>query len=264
MSTGEDAGNGGSGSQSKYAQYDGQAIDRLKAFGVLSGDEKTELGNMALPRRTVERGESIRETGKDGTSLFLLLEGWAASAITFPDGSRQLTSVSLPGDLLGLPSLSVAEPIDTLIALNKVVICDIPAANFAEIFTGMPRLASILFLVSQEERMLAMERLALMGRASAASRLAALVLRLHERLGQGSDEAPMTFLLPLTQVEIGDLIGISAVHVNALLKQLRESKILSIRHRELHILDFGALLETAGVQPWQRADPSWLKSSKFT
>ncbi|MCH2486811.1 MAG: Crp/Fnr family transcriptional regulator, partial [Erythrobacter sp.] len=160
-----------------------------------------------------------------------------------------------------LPSLSVAEPIDTLIALNKVVICDIPAANFAEMFTGMPRLATILFLVSQEERMLAMERIALMGRASAASRLAAFVLRLHERLGQGSDEAPMTFPFPLTQVEIGDLIGISAVHVNAVLKHLRESRIAAIRDRELQILDFDALVQTAGVQPWQRADPSWLKSS---
>lgn len=89
MSTGENAGNGASGSQNDYAQYDGQAIDRLKAFGFLSGDEKTELGNMALPRRLVERGESIRELGKDGASLFLLLEGWAASAITFPDGSRR-------------------------------------------------------------------------------------------------------------------------------------------------------------------------------
>ena len=224
----------------------------------MSGDEKTELGNMALPRRLVERGDSIRKTGKGGASLFLLLKGWAASAITFPDGSRQLTSVSLPGDLLGLPSLSVAEPIDTLIALNKVTVCDIPAANFAEMFTGMPRLATILFLVSQEERMLAMERIALMGRASAASRFAAFVLRLHERLGQGSDEAPMTFPLALTQIEIGDLIGISAVHVNAVLKQARERNIVSIRNRELHILDFEALVEAAGVQPWKRADPSWL------
>lgn len=264
MSMGENAENGTGGSQNNFAQYDGQAIDRLNAFGLLSGDEKTELAKMALPRRTVERGEAIRETGRDGASLFLLLEGWAASAITFQDGSRQLTSVSLPGDLLGLPSLSVVEPIDTLLALSKVVVCDIPAANFAEMFTNMPRLATILFLVSQEERLLAMERLSLMGRASAASRLAAFVLRLHERLGQGLDEAPMSFSLPLTQVEIGDLIGISAVHVNAVLKQAREKNIMSIRSRELHILDFNALVETAGVQPWQRADPFWLKSSKST
>ena len=74
----------------------------------------------------------------------------------------------------------------------------------------------------------------------------------------------MSFSLPLTQVEIGDLIGISAVHVNAVLKQAREKNIMSIRSRELHILDFNALVETAGVQPWQRADPFWLKSSKST
>ena len=142
MSMGENAENGTGGSQNNFAQYDGQAIDRLNAFGLLSGDEKTELAKMALPRRTVERGEAIREIGKESASLFLLLEGWAASAITFPDASRQLTSVSLPGDLLGLPSLSVVEPIDTLLALSKVVVCDIPAANFAEMFTNMPRLAT--------------------------------------------------------------------------------------------------------------------------
>lgn len=257
MTTGEGADRA---PQNRYAQYDGRAIDRLNAFGILSGEEKESLGEMALAKRTVARGRSIRQDGADANTLYILLEGWAASAISFSDGSRQLTSVSLPGDLLGLPALSVREPIDALIALNPVTVCDIPARNFAAMFTGMPRLATMLFLVSQEERMLAMERLALMGRAPAEARMAALFLRLQERLSQGAEDALASFAMPLTQVELGDLIGISAVHVNAVLKNLREAGIAAIRDRELHILDFDALVRAAGVQPWRRSDPDWLQS----
>lgn len=247
-----------------HAQYEGMAIDRLRAFALLSGDEKERLASMALPRRTLSRGKSIRQQdvarGEGNAMLHLLLDGWAATAITFPDGSRQLTSVSLPGDLLGLPSLSVAEPIDTLIALNSVTVCDIPARRFAEMFVEMPRLAMILFLVSQEERMLAMERLALVGRASAGARLAALFLRLQERLSRDRDDLLPRFPLPLTQVELGDLIGVSAVHINALLKQAREEGVVVIEDRELSVLDQERLVEIAGVQPWRRADPNWLRS----
>ena len=115
-----------------------------------------------------------------------------------------------------------------------------------------------MFLISQEERSLLMERLALTGQASALTSLAALILRLYERNGQVDDTPTASFFMPLTQRELGELIGVSSVHTNSLIKKLRNEGVVSIKNRMLTIEDKPRLIEIAGISPWRRSRPSWL------
>lgn len=244
-----------------HAPDDGQrmrAVTRLAAFGTLSGDELGHLAGMAGPPRQLKRGALIRGEETDCANLCLLIDGWAASAISLADGCRQLTMVALPGDMLGMPALAVREPIDGVIAITQVMVLDIPVREVGRLFVDQPRLAAMLFLVSQEERMFEMERLALLGQAKAHARLAALLLRLSERIGQPDGTPADVFPMPLTQQDLGDLIGVSAVHVNALVKNLRQSEIASVVRRVLHIHDRAALTRAAGVARWRRSVPRWL------
>ncbi|WP_390548132.1 Crp/Fnr family transcriptional regulator [Qipengyuania sp. MTN3-11] len=240
------------------ALYEGPATARLENFGAVSPDDKRSLAELAGPPTEFKRGDIIRSDRDASTCLHLLLDGWAASAITMEDGSRQLTSVSLPGDILGMPTLAVSYPLDTIVALDSVRACVIPAKPFMELLMDRPRLAAVLFLISQEERMFAMERLALMGRAPARDRLAALFVRLRERCSQLSNVSADRFPMPLRQSDIGDLIGTSTVHTNRILKNFRELNLAVIKKRELEILDNDRLLARAGVSAWHRAEPSWL------
>jgi CRP/FNR family transcriptional regulator, anaerobic regulatory protein len=235
-----------------------RAIARLASFAPLSAEEIGLLAGMGGSARNLRRGDLIRGEEDDPTHLHLLIEGWAASRITLANGSRHLTMVSLPGDMLGLPALAVREPIDAVMALSKAVVLDIPIAGFSRLFVESPRLATLVFLVSQEERVFAMERLALLGQAKARTRLAALLLRIAERIGQLERAQCDRFALPLTQQDLGELIGVSAVHINALLKDLRNSGIATITSRELCIHDREALASLAGVSRWRRARPAWL------
>ena len=239
-----------------------KAISRLAGFAKLSEGDVERLADIAGPPVVREKGSEIRSEDDSPACLNLLLSGWAASAFTLANGARQLTSISLPGDILGLPTLAMAAPIDSVIAVTDVVTCNIPVDELAELFLSSPRLAFLMFLVSQEERSLAMEKIALLGGTDARTRMAAFFVRLQERHAQLCEEQPMTFFMPLTQTEIGDLVGISAVHVNGLLKDLRTESVMEISKRELHIHDHRTLCEIAQVLPWERSEPGWLPEMK--
>jgi CRP-like cAMP-binding protein len=178
--------------------------------------------------------------------------------VILADGSRQLVSVNLPGDILGLPGLAMREPIDAVMALTPVETIRIGQDQIGELFTASPRIAAIMFLISQEERSLLMERLALTGQADALTRLAALILRLHERHALSEEDPERGFFMPLTQREMGELIGVSSVHTNSLIKQLRVEGVVSVANRRMVIHDPARLSEIAGVPPWHRSKPRWL------
>lgn len=216
------------------------------------------LEELAGPTRTLGKGATIRAVGEPVTSLDLLVKGWAASAIVLQDGTRQLVSVNLPGDVLGLPALSLAEPIDDVVALGPVTVRSIPLSGLTRLFEGYPRLAGTLFLIAQEERMLAMERIALMGQALAKTRLAGLFVRLNERMGQFDDNWSNCFELHLTQRDMADLIGVTTVHLNNVVQEMRADDIIQLSRSELRILDLDRLLAMAALSPWRQARPGWL------
>ena len=239
---------------------DRRAVARLQNFCKLNPFELDLLKSMAEPPRRLKRGDLIRYQDQASGTLDLLLDGWAASAIGLASGSRQLVSVNLAGDLLGLAGVAVASPIDSVVALSAVEVSSVPEAFLAEMFAQAPRLAAVLFLVSQEERAMAMERLALLGQFSARSRLAALFIRLGERLALLGLGSPTKYDLPLTQQDLADLIGVTTVHLNGTLQNLRGDGIISLEHRQLRVLDFETLSIIAQIEPWQTSAPEWLNS----
>jgi CRP-like cAMP-binding protein len=106
--------------------------------------------------------------------------------------------------------------------------------------------------------MLAMERIALMGQALAKTRLAGLFVRLNERMGQFDDNWSNCFELHLTQRDMADLIGITTVHLNNVVQDLRAEGIIQLTRSELRILDLDRLLALAALSPWRQARPTWL------
>lgn len=242
----------------KSAQSAPAVLARFTSFARLSPQELEWLRSIAGPPKPYRRGMTIRSDGQRAQSLDLLVEGWASSAVLTSDGQRQLISINLPGDLLGLPALAVADSLDAVVALSSLVVREIRIEDLSRIFTEHPRLAALLFLISQEERALAMERLALMGRTGAKARLAALFIRLRERITPPDDSTPDRFHCYLTQQDMADLIGVTTVHLNAVLGELKAAGLVTLHHRQLTILNYPALLDTAGLAPWRLAQPDWL------
>ena len=232
-----------------------RVIGRLSRFGALDEIEKEHLMAMGGRVRHLERGATIQAEGVPTRSLDLLLDGWAASAVGLADGSRQLVMLNLPGDLLGLPGLAVQKSIDTVIALSPVVVVEIQAENLLKMFWSQPGVAAKLYLVAQEERVMAMERLALVGKAPAIARVAALFVRLGERLAKLGCGSTCEYEIPLTQKDIADMVGVTSVHLNKLLRELRTAGIITLQKRQLRILKEQELWDIAQIEPWDTTRP---------
>jgi CRP-like cAMP-binding protein len=238
---------------------DDWATTRFSAFAGLSDIRLAELKALVGPVRAVSKGEVIRHEGETSQAMYLLCSGWTASSMVVAGGGRQMIKVHMPGDLLGLPSLALQSAADTLIALTPATLLTVEPRALGRLFQISPHLSALLFLISQEERVMLMDRLASLGRTDATARLTALVLQLHARVLRNNPEAGPTFQVPLTQENLADLTGLTEVHVNRTIKKLRATKVLRWSRQWITIVDPAALRQMAGLPERKLAtDLSWM------
>jgi len=235
------------------------ATTRFSAFSKLSDARLAELKDLVGPIRQIGKNEIIRHEGERSQVMYLLCSGWTASSMAVAGGARQMIKVHMPGDLLGLPSLALDAAADTLSALTPVTLLTVEPRALGRLFATSPHLSALLFLISQEERVMLMDRLASLGRTDATARLTALVLQLHARVLRNNPEAGATFQVPLTQENLADLTGLTEVHVNRTIKKLRASKAVRWSRQWITIVDEAALRQMAGLPERRLAmDLSWL------
>lgn len=239
-----------------------QATVRFSAFGALGDAEMLLLRDLAGPVRRLSRGDIIRGEGDATTRLYLLRSGWTASSIAVGGGGRQMIKVHVPGDMLGTPGLAMQRAPDTITALTDVALSIIELPALGRLFVETPRLAALLFLISQEERVMLMDRVATLGRADAMVRLVALVLDLHRRWLRNDPAAGLVLPLPLTQRAIADLAGLTPVHVSRVLGRLRGEGLLSWTGQEVTIHDLPALCDLVALPSRDlQADAAWIPPS---
>lgn len=249
--------------RARKAGQDGMpATARLSAFGSLEGTELADLSQLAGAERRLERGETLWREGERLPGLFILVDGWMAST-TSVGANRQLTvKVHLPGDVLGLPSLAFEAAAETTIALTSVVLRPLALHSFGRLFEAQPRIAAMMFLVSQQERMNLTDRLVSTAVGNVKTRLAALIVQLCERVERSYPNTGDAFHLPLTRPNVADMIGVTVARLTDALKQLRTDDVLGWSRGLLTIIDRAALVETANLPSRQLAqDALWLPTS---
>jgi len=212
------------------------ATTRFSAFANLSDVRLAELKELVGPIREIAKGEIIRHEGDTSHAMYLLCSGWTASSMAVAGGARQIVKVHMPGDLLGLPSLALDAAADTLSALTPVTLLTVEPRALGRLFEISPNLSALLFLISQEERVMLMDRLASLGRTDATARLTALVLQLHARVLRNNPEAGPTFQVPLTQENLAELAGTARGTVNRVLRQEQNRGVVSVERGRVRVL----------------------------
>lgn len=231
-------------------------FDDLVALSHAEAEVLRSLGKDAVLYR---RNAVIRRDREPVGAIYMLLEGWASSAIRLPNGQRQIIKVHIPGDMMGTPSMALETAADTLTAITECRVSAVPLTRIRELLVAYPRLGGVLFLFVQIERIALMDIVASMGKSSARERLVRLLLDLHDRLSTIGVVADGTFDLPLTQEQIGDVLGLTSVHVNRTMRLLeREGLVVREGHR-IVLCDLAALRQISPLPPRRlRADPPWL------
>ena len=158
----------------------------------------------------VKRGQSIAQEGDLAEHAFVLMTGWVMSCSRFPDGSQQVRRLHFPGDLLAMPSVPMRHYAEDLEALSDAVIAIFPKHLLAGLF-NMPRLAGIMYMFAQAERITAGDRLASLGHDSAKARIAFLLVDILHRLRSADESVTNSFFLHLTREQIAHVAGITPV-----------------------------------------------------
>ncbi|MET0372444.1 MAG: Crp/Fnr family transcriptional regulator [Sphingobium sp.] len=217
--------------------------DRLQKHVSLSEAEMKALARLEENPRKVKRGAIIQRVNDTVTELFVLREGRVMSFVILPDGSRQILRVYFPGDFIGSASTIYSKAPESLVALSDTIICPFDKQALRRLLEEYPRVAALLFLLSNTERVALTDRLASLGRTSAKSRVAAFLLDIFDRLRVTDDNVTDTFDLKLTQEEIGDAIGLTSVHVNRMIRQMEQDGLISRSQGKITLIDLAQLEE---------------------
>lgn len=239
-----------------FANVLGQHID-------LTAAEHEMLERLEERTRLIKRGGILRRSNDESSELFILRSGVMMTYVLLGDGARQILRFHFPGDMLGLPGLVYAEASETICAVTESVVCPFERAALAQVIEAHPRLASMILAYGQIERVSLTDRLAALGRTSAKARVAALLLEWRSRLRAGDGTIGESFPLVLTQEEVGDATGLTAVHVNRMLRQLEEEGLIARDGQRVTIRDERALTAASNyVDRYRNLDLGWLPAGR--
>ncbi|HEX7781307.1 MAG TPA: Crp/Fnr family transcriptional regulator [Sphingobium sp.] len=217
--------------------------DRLEKHLNLTERERAALGRLEENQRKVKRGAVIQRANEPITELYVLRAGRVMSYVILPDGSRQILRVYFAGDFIGSASTVYSKSPESLVALSDAVLCPFDKHALRILLEEHPRVAALLFALSQMERVALTDRLASLGRSSARARVASFLLDIIDRLRLMDDSITDSFDLKLTQEEIGDAVGLTSVHVNRMIRQMEADALISRSNGRITLLNEKALEE---------------------
>lgn len=195
----------------------------------------------------VAAGDDIIEQSEPCGDFYVIIEGWAAQYELLEDGSRQILDFLPAGSIAGLQPDGDAPLAYFVQALTTVRVCSFSTAGFLGAARSDSALALWLAAAASRSHCRLLHRLTLIGRMTARKRVAALLLELYRqgRPWSASDRED-EISLPMTQEHIGDALGLTSIHVNRMLRELREEGLLVLKHGVLRILDHERLAEFTG------------------
>ncbi len=233
--------------------------ERLGDLITLTANEAGALARLEERPRELRRGAILLREHDPLSELYILKRGMAMSYVLLDDGSRQILRFLFPGDMLAVSALVYRDSPETIVAMTDLTVCAFDRGMMAGLLTEHPRLAAIIMVMNQMEKVALTDRLAALGRTSAKARVAALLLEIRNRLRRSDPARIHDFLLPLTQEEIGDATGLTAVHVNRMLRQLEEDGMIAREAGRVTFTDESALSRAANyVDRFDGLDLRWI------
>lgn len=192
--------------------------------------------------------ETIYRQGAPVENVYNVLSGWVALYQTLSDGRRQIVALLLPGDVFGIEPDGLPVMTCSAEALSSASLCVIPRERAADLRARFPAYGETFLSFVEREYALAIEHITSIGRRTALERIAHLLIEIVTRVKRHYPLADgETAQLPLTQSEIGDMLGLTGVHVNRMLRQLREDGLVDVQPGSVRIIDYERLAKIAGV-----------------
>lgn len=194
------------------------------------------------------RADLIHE-GDRPQFVHLIISGWAVRYDTLEDGRRQITAILLPGDMCDLNASVLRATDHSIASLTAVTIAELSHRVFDRLASHHPGIMKALWAQTLVNAAIQREWTVSLGRRTALERLSHLVCELFLRLRSVGLTNGNGFEMPLTQTDLADALGITSVHVNRTLQEMRSLGLIRWEGRNFGVLDFDRLCDVGLFDP---------------
>ena len=216
-------------------------VERLSRLSPLSTAERESLLSLPHAIRSLAASGHIARDGDRVESCTLLLSGFAYRYKITGEGARQIISVHIAGELLDLQHSFLAVADHGIQLLTDATVAVIPRLAIRDLVLGEPGIARAFWVDSLIDASIFREWVVNVGRRNSRARVAHILCEIFLRLQAAGLVRGQRYLLPMTQEQLADAVGLTSVHVNRVLKQLAEEGLISRDRRTIAIEDWRRL-----------------------
>lgn len=216
-------------------------IQKLETIASLTAEDRRMLLGLPLNVRQFDSHQDIVSEGERTKQCCLVIEGLVCRYKIVGNGERQILSLHIPGDIPDLHSLHIEEMDHSLGTLTSAKVGFIPHDAVRAITRSSYRIAEAFWREALIDAAIFREWMVGIGRRSAPSRIAHFLCEFITKMNAIGLSDGVTCDLPMTQAEIADALGLSTVHTNKKLRELRQAKLVQIRASKVKVLDWPGL-----------------------
>lgn len=229
----------------------------LRVRDDVSAEEEAVLRAMITETREIPAKANFIRGGQRLSSSTLLLEGMVCRYKDLRDGRRQISGMHLAGDFVDLHAFTLKRLDHHLMTMTQCKVAIVPHERLMALSENHPHLSRLYWFCTNMDAASHREWELSLGRRSAIARVAHLLCELRVRFEIVGMTDGQTFALPLTQVDIAECVGLTSVHVNRTVRQLRERRLANVQRGEVEILD------RPGLEMLAEFDPAYLYLEKL-
>jgi CRP-like cAMP-binding protein len=227
---------------------DNPLIRKLSSYVRLSGEDRQALGSLGQNTMHVAAHTDLIHEGDPTGGVYLILMGWACRYKTLPDGQRQIMAYFIPGDICDQRIFVLRRMDHSISTVTPATVAVIPKERMISLTDHNPRIARALWwstLVDEATQ----EWMMNVGQRSAFERLGHLICEMFVRVRAVGLSDGLSFEFPVIQAELADTTGLTTVHTNRTLKELRAAGLIALKGRHLTILDLDRLVSLSMFNP---------------
>lgn len=216
-------------------------LKKLRLRDDVSEEEEREIRSLVAQVVEVPADRTVIRHGEELSTSTLLLDGWMARAKDLRSGNRQLVELHVAGDFTDIHGFTLKRLDHDIITLSRCRLALVPHDRLRKMTERFPHLTRLYWFATNSDAAIQREWTLSLGRRSALSRMAHLFCELNVRLGIVGLAEQNSYHFPLTQSELSECLGMTSVHVNRTLQELRRMKLVDLQNRRVTILDLAGL-----------------------
>ncbi len=212
-------------------------IRKLDMAGSLTEADHQTVRHLSLRSRQVPARQDLTCEGDRPENVHLVLSGFACRYKVLPRGKRNITALMVPGDFCDLHVAILDERDHSIATMTPCMVVEIPRATIRDLTENHPRIAHAMWWATLVDEAILREWLISLAGREASRRIAHLFCELLLRLQAVGLAREDGYAIPFTQVDLADMLGLTPVHVNRVLRDLRSTGLIVLAQRRLRIPD---------------------------